>query len=184
MRHLDPDDDKGHRRCDISYVMACRQKEVRQRNIEENEENACDESHERRCAQLQEHFLHSEFMVTAGILDDEVRAKERYYQPCQKDQPLDDEVRAKEPEHRGICDIVQHAGRHARFTEECHIDRKADEDGIRNAAGAGEDAAAALRDIQHFGQGAAGEVRHENRGKRKKHVRRCFDQLVMREIRV
>ena len=164
MCHLDSDDDEGHRRCDISYVMACRQEEMRQRNIEENEENACDESHERRCAQLQEHFLHSEFMVTAGILDDEVRAKE--------------------PEHRGICDIVQHAGRHARFTEECHIDRKADEDGIRNAAGAGEDAAAALRDIQHLGQDAAGEIRHENRGKRKKHVRRCFDQLVMREIRV
>ena len=68
MRHLDPDDDKGHRRCDISYVMACRQKEVRQRNIEENEENACDESHERRCAQLQEHFLHSEFMINCVSL--------------------------------------------------------------------------------------------------------------------
>ena len=111
MCHLDSDDDEGHRRCDISYVMACRQEEMRQRNIEENEENACDESHEWRRTQLHEHFLHSELMITAGILDDEVSAKE--------------------PEHRGICDIVQHAGRHTRFAEERHIDRKADENGIR-----------------------------------------------------
>lgn len=45
-----------------------------------------------------------------------------------------------------------------------------------------EDAAAALRDIQHFGQDAAGEYATKIRNKRKKHVRRCFDQLVMREI--
>lgn len=84
MRHLDPDDDKGHRRCDISYVMACRQKEVRQRNIERMRRTPVMNPMSGGVRSFRSISFTVNFMVTAGILDDEVRAKK--------------------PEHRGICD--------------------------------------------------------------------------------
>ena len=90
----------------------------------------------------------------------------------------DDQVGPETPEHGRIGDVVQHGGGHCFLSEKGQIDRKADENGIGNAAGAHKDAPAALRDAENRCPDPAQQVGGKNRSKGKQQVRRHGEKTV------
>ena len=160
--HLDTDDHERHRRRHAAHILHRCHRKVRDGDIRKEQDDARCESHERRSAELQEHLLQRETVFPAGI-------------------PYD-EVRPQRPEHRRIRQIVKHTRRHARLTEERHIHRHADEDGIRDAAGTDKNAAASLGDVKQRGEHMPREVGGEDRDKGQHQIRRRSQQCIMREI--
>ena len=90
----------------------------------------------------------------------------------------DDQVGPEAPEHGCIGDVVQHGGGHRFLTEQGQIDRKADENGIGNAAGAHKDAPAALRDAEESRPDPAQQVGGENGSKGEQQIRRHGEKTV------
>lgn len=91
---------------------------------------------------------------------------------------LDDQVGPEAPEHGRIGDVVQHGRGHRFLSEQGQIDRKADENGIGNAAGAHKDAPAALRDAEESRPDPAQQVGGENGSKGEQQIRRHGEKTV------
>lgn len=156
--HLHADHKESQRRCRISHILHGGQKEVRQADIQQDQRHSGKKSHQGRRAELFQDIQDRQVLPGTGILNDQISAET--------------------PEHGRVGDVVQHGGRHCFLSEQGQIDRKADENGIGNAAGAHKDAPAALRDAENRCPDPAQQVGGENGSKGKQQIRRHGEKTV------
>lgn len=160
--HLDAHHHKGHGGGHISHIPAGGQGKGGKGDVQKHQHHAGHESHERRRAEFLHHFAEGKCPSASCVLHDEVGSQA--------------------PEHGGVGDVVQHGGGHALFAEEGHVHRKADENGVGNAAGAGEDAPPPGRNVKNGRQEPPCQVGCKDGGKGEEQIRRRLDELVMGEI--